>query len=109
MNNSKKINDDIDLNDPEYAEYKKAIESCLVFFSATSPGDTHLTMVSKKRKTIDGKIQLKLVLCTGDTCNMKKFTVSGTEVTEGWDKLSNCLSPSSNPNKAEYMKASGRY
>lgn len=54
------------------------------FFKATNPGDTHLTMVNKKKVLADGSIQLKLVLCTGDACNMKKFTVTGTDVKDGW-------------------------
>ena len=77
--------DDVDLNAPEYAEFKVAIEACIEYFKAlpTTTADVHLTMVSKK-KVVGDKIQLKLVLCTGDACNMKKFTVSGTDVAEGW-------------------------
>lgn len=41
-------------------------------------------MVNKKKVLADGSIQLKLVLCTGDACNMKKFTVTGTDVKDGW-------------------------
>lgn len=73
------------MNAPEYAEFKVAIEACIEYFKAlpTTTADVHLTMVSKK-KVVGDKIQLKLVLCTGDACNMKKFTVSGTDVAEGW-------------------------
>lgn len=74
------------MNAPEYADFKVAIEACVEYFKAlpTTTEDVHLTMVSKK-KVVGDKIQLKLVLCTGDACNMKKFTVSGTDVAEGWN------------------------
>ena len=56
--------------------FKSDVFACVTFMRKQDSKDWHVSNVNSTTRNDDGSSSLDLVLCSGDLCSMKKFTVS---------------------------------
>ena len=65
----------IDEGVPVEDAFKADVIACVKFMRTQDGKDWHVSNVNEATRSDDGSASLNLVLCSGDLCLMKKFTV----------------------------------